>query len=224
MNINSLRPLGQLAQFNGVKCIGYGPAGSGKTPVVDTLPTPVVLAIEPGLLSVRNSKAPAWKGDTVERIDEFFDWFFGSAEAKKFDSLAVDSISEWCELVLALMLKRHSHGLKAYGEMAEKVLAIIAKLYFMPEKHMYLICKETHLEEQGAQKARPYFPGKEVYKEINHKFDLIMHAGLHTVPGAGIQKSFCTNATFDIHARDRSGKLNQYEPMDLNQIFRKAMQ
>lgn len=191
--------------------------------MAETAPNPVFCAIEPGLLSVRNSRIPAWKADNPKSIDEFFTWLFGSAESKKFDTVIVDSVSEWCELELAVAMIRNSHGLKAYGDMAEKVLATIAKLYFMPEKHLYLICKETHLEEQGAQKARPYFPGKEVYKEINHKFDLIMHAGLHNVPGAGIQKSFCTNATFDIHARDRSGKLNQYEPMDLGLIFNKAM-
>lgn len=224
MQAKDLRPLGQLAQFNGVKCIGYGPAGSGKTPVAVTAPKPVFLAIEPGLLSVRDATIPAWLADTPAKIEEFFNWLFGSHEAKNFDTVVIDSVSEWCELVLQKTMKANSHGLKAYGDMAEEVLKRITQLYYMPQKHMYLICKETNMEEQGVNKLRPYFPGKEVYKEINHKFDLIMHAGLHNVPNAGIQKSFCTNATFDIHARDRSGKLAQFEPMDLSYIFSKAIQ
>lgn len=224
MQAKDLRPLGSLAQFYGVKCIAYGPGGSGKSPVAETAPNPVYLAIEPGLLSMRHSKIPSWQGDTLERINEFMTWLFNSAEAKKFDTVIVDSLSEWCEMLLAKYMKINTHGLKAYGDMAEAFLKDAMKLYFMPQKHMYLIAKETAVEQGGALKRRPYYPGKEVYKEMDHKFDEILNLGLHTIPGVvGQQRAFCTGETFDIHARDRSGNLDLYEPPNLDVIFRKCM-
>jgi hypothetical protein len=108
--------------------------------------------------------------------------------------------------------------------MAEAFLKDAMRLYFMPQKHMYLIAKETTIEQGGTQKRRPYYPGKEIYKEMDHKFDEILNLGLHTIPGVvGQQKAFCTGETFDIHARDRSGKLDLYEPPNLTDIFRKCM-
>jgi hypothetical protein len=224
MRAADLKPLGSFARFYGVKCISYGPGGSGKSPVSETAPNPVYLAIEPGLLSMRQSVIPAWEGSTLERIDEFLKWLFESAEAKKFDTVIIDSLSEWCEMLLAKYMKLNAHGLKAYGDMAEAFLKDAMKLYFMPKKHMYLIAKETFIAQGEAQKRRPYYPGKEVYKELDHKFDEILNLNLHTIPGVvGQQKAFCTGETFDIHARDRSGKLNLYEPPNLTHIFNKCM-
>lgn len=224
MQAKDLRPAKAFAQRNGVKALVYGGPGAGKTPVFNTAPRPLLLAIEPGLLSMRNSDVPTWNAPTVERIEEFFLWFFQSAEAKQFDTLGVDSVSEMAEVYLAKMLVKHAHGLKAYGETAEAVLKHVNKLYFMPEKHLYLICKQTAEVENGVSKRRPYFPGKQLNAEIPHKFDEIFHLGLHNIPGVvGQQKAFCTADQFDLMARDRSGSLNMFEPPDLTAIFKKAM-
>lgn len=224
MQAKDLKPLGTFAAFYGVKCVAYGPGGSGKSPVANSAPRPVYLAIEPGLLSMRDSKIPAWQGDTLPKIDEFLTWLHNSAEAKNYDTVIIDSVSEWAEMLLAKYMKINTHGLKAYGDMAEAFLKDAMKLYFMPQKHMYLIAKETTIDQGGVLKRRPYYPGKEIYKEMDHKFDEILNLNLHTIPGVvGQQKAFCTSETFDIHARDRSGKLDLYEPPDLAHIFRKCM-
>jgi hypothetical protein len=225
MQAKDLKPLGSFAQFYGVKIIGYGPGGSGKSPVANSAPRPVYLAIESGLLSMRESKIPAWQGSDLTKINEFFTWLFSdSKEVANYDTVIVDSISEWAELILAQKMKTNSHGLKAYGEMAEEFLKTAIKLAMMPRKHMYLIAKETTISQGGAEKRRPYYPGKEIYKEMDHKFDEILNLNLHTIPGVvGQQKAFCTGETFDIHARDRSGKLNMYEPPDLGLIINKCM-
>ena len=53
MNINDLKPASALALRLGVKCVAYGPPGSGKTPISNTAPNPVMLVTEPGMLSMR---------------------------------------------------------------------------------------------------------------------------------------------------------------------------
>lgn len=224
MDQRSLKPAGTLAQFYGVKALVYGGAGSGKTPIFNTAPRPVLMVCEPGMLSMRNSTVPAWEANTVPKIEEFFKWFFESAESRNYDTLGIDSVSQMAEIILEDKLKIISHGLKAYGEMATAVMKNINKLYYFPQKHLYLIAKQMTVDESGVQKRKPYFPGKDLNVKIPHLFDLIMHLGLHNIPGVvGAQKAFCTAETIDLLARDRSGRLASYEPPNLTDIINKAM-
>lgn len=224
MNINSLKPAGQLAQKFGVKALVYGPPGTGKTPVFNTAPRPVLLVVEPGMLSMRDSNIPSFEAYTAPAVDEFFLWFFQSAEAKNFDTLGIDSVSQLAEIILTNELKINKDGRKAYGEMSRKVMENINKLYFFPNKHLYLIAKQTSIEEGGSLKRRPYFPGQDLNVKIPHLFDEILHLGMHSVPGMpGYTKAFCTAEQFDLLARDRSGRLAAYEPPNLTDLFNKAM-
>ena len=136
MQASDLRPAKEFAQLFGCKAIIYGPPGSAKTPIINTCPRPVLLAVEPGLLSMRNSNVPTWMAPNKARIDEFFKWFELSAETKNFDTLAVDSISQMCNI--ALDESKAKHGLAQYGEMADYVMPYLQRLYYMKEKHMYL--------------------------------------------------------------------------------------
>lgn len=224
MDIKSLKPVNQLAQRFGVKALIYGPPGSGKTPVFGTAPNPLLLLVEPGALSLRGQSFPAWEAYDVPKIEEFFQWFFNSKEASKFDTLGIDSVSQMAEIYLTHELKNWKDGRKAYGEMSRKVMEIINALYFYPQKHLYLIAKQSTSDEAGISKRRPYFPGQDLNVKIPHLFDLIMQLGLHNIPGVvGAQKAFCTTEQFDLLARDRSGNLAAYEPPNLTDIFRKAM-
>ena len=100
----------------------YGPPGSGKTPIINTAPRPVLLACEPGLLSMRGSTVPTFQAFTAKLIDDFFEWLFSSAETKNFDTLVVDSISQMCNIYLADAKTKSKHGLQQYGDMAERTL------------------------------------------------------------------------------------------------------
>jgi len=53
----SLKRTRDLAK-NGVKILVYGQAGSGKTSLIRTLPNPLVLSAEAGLLSIQDADLP----------------------------------------------------------------------------------------------------------------------------------------------------------------------
>src|ERR1700677_1235748 len=175
MNLQSLRPARDFAQNFGVKAVIYGPAGSGKTPIINTAPRPLLLATEPGLLSMRTSNVPTFCGYSASAIDEFFQWFFQSAETKNFDTLAIDSTSQMAEVYLQAALKTNKHGLAAYGEMATNTLKHLNTLYFTQYKHTYLIAKQEIISENGLTIRRPYYPGKQLPVELPHKYDQILH-------------------------------------------------
>ena len=225
MRMADLVPASKLANNYGAKCIAYGGPGSGKTPLVKTAPRPVMLVIEPGMLSMRDAtNVPAFEAYTVERINEFFKWLKESAEAKNFDTVCIDSVSQMAEVILEKKKKTISHGLKAYGEMAEDVLRILNDLYYLRNKHMYLIAKQDSYDEGGTSKRRPYFPGQDLKVKVPHLFDQILHIGPAMIPSVGndIPAIRC-KGTIDITARDRSGNLADLEPMNLTALFNKTM-
>ena len=224
MNITNLRPAKEFAVQFGFKSIIYGPPGSGKTPLLNTASRPLLLACEPGLLSMRNSNIPTYQAYDVKSIDEFFAWFFNSAETKNFDTLGVDSVSQMADIYLQDALKHNKHGLKAYGEMATLTMEQLRSVYFTRYKHTYLIAKETVInDENGFKMKKPYFPGQQLPVEIPHMYDAILHLGIHNISSAGQQKSFQCVGSSDILARDRTGSLAEYEPPDFGKLVEKAM-
>lgn len=223
MNLSDLKPASTYANMSGVKAIVFGPPGSGKTPVFNSAPRPLLLACEPGLLSMRGSQVPTFQAHTSEAIDEFFKWFWNSSEVKNFDTIGVDSVSQMCDIFLQKANKKNKHGLAAYGDMADDTMEILRPLFFMKEKHCYLISKQTVIRDNGIDVKYPYFPGKQLPTEVPHLFDMILHLGIHNVPSMGQVQSFQCRQSIDTLARDRSGKLNEFEPPDFGQIVRKAM-
>ena len=237
MQMSQLKAASQLARRYGVKATIYGGPGSGKTPLTNTAPRPVLLVTEPGMLSMRTSNIPAWEAYSPGLIAEFFDWFMKSKEAVNFDTLCIDSISNIAEIVLAEELIKVKHGLKAYGNMSERVMKICNDLYYMPQKHIAMIAKQCTVENgrqtmiQGGEivtepvmQKRPFFPGKDLNIKVPHLFDNVLHLGDVTIPGQPKPvRALRTKEIPEVFARDRLGNLAEIEQPDLSLLFAKAM-
>jgi hypothetical protein len=230
MQASDLKPAGDFARQYGVKSIAYGPPGVGKTPIINTAPNPVLLITEPGMLSMRGSTVPAFEAPTPQRVEEFFDWLFGSAESRKFDTVAMDSVSQWAEAIVSEELNKRTQsgnkadGKAAYGKMSERVMKRLNQLYFMQNKHTYLICKQTYVELQGVNSVAPSFPGKDLYTKVPHLYDAIFHVDRVMIPGMlQEQVALRTKGSLTVMARDRSGRLAEFEPPNLAAVFAKAM-
>lgn len=233
MNEADLRPARDFALQFGVKSVVYGKPGSAKTPVtVNTSPRPVLLASEPGMLTLKKSVCPTWPAFTPAKVDEFMLWFTSSHEAKNYDTLVWDSTSQSAEAYVAAELGtstkggNEQHGQRAYGKMSRWMMEHLMKLYFMPQKHIVLITKLNAAEINGAIYHRPYFPGKELNVRVPHLFDLVTVLGDWNIPGVlpSPTKAFRCREAFDYMARDRSGNLQEYEPPVMSQLFKKCMQ
>lgn len=232
MNQNDLRPAKQFAQQFGVKSVIYGGPGVSKTPTAaNTSPRPVLLLSEPGALTLKHSDVPTFPAFTPAKLDEFFLWFFSSAESANFDTLIWDSASQGAEIILDELLSgktsagNDAHGKKAYGTMARKMMSYFTKLYFMPAKHVVLITKLDKSDDNGTIYKRPYFPGRELNVRVPHLFDLVMCLGRYNIPGVtpSPTTAFRCHESFDTMARFRAGNLAEYEPPNLANIFAKVM-
>lgn len=216
---------GSCAQQFGVKSLVFGPPGKGKTPLINTAPNPIICLSESGTLSLRGSNVAAIEAYTPEAIKDFYDWLGSSAEARQFHTVGVDSLTQQCQIILQSEMPKHKDPRKAYGVMFDTMMKYINQLYFTKEKHTYLICKQTVTDEGGINVRLPAFPGNAISTEIRHLFDEILHLDLNNVPGqTGAVLSFRCHASYDCHARDRSGRLAEFEPPNLTQLFNKILQ
>lgn len=231
MDIRDLKAAGEHAQNFGVKAIVYGPAGTGKTPILNTAPRPVLLATEAGLLSMRGSKIPTYEAYTSQRVDEFFKWFFNSTETKNFDTLGIDSGSQMADIYLNAALTGTSkagnkvHGQAAYGDMARNTMEHLRTLFYTRYKHVYLICKEEIADVDYQSMRRPYFPGKVLPVDVPHLYDFILRLAKTNVPGInGEVLAFQCNGTMNVMARNRTGNLNDFEEPHFGKLVQKAME
>jgi len=238
MQMSHLKKASELARRYGVKATIFGGPGSGKTPLMNTAPRPVLLVTEPGMLSMRTSNIPAWEAYTPALVTEFFKWFMESKEASNFDTLCIDSISNVAELILMDELIKVKHGMKAYGNMSERVMKICNDLYYMPQKHIAMIAKQSTVENgrqtimQGGEiiyepimQKRPFFPGKDLNVKIPHLFDNVMHLSEVMIPGNQKPvRALRTKEIPEVFARDRLGNLDELEQPDLTKLFAKSMQ
>src|SRR5258708_3026765 len=211
MEAKDLRPATDFARNFGAKALIYGPAGTGKTPILNTAPRPLLLACEPGLLSMRGSQVPTWEAYTAARIDEFFKWFFNSAEVKNYDTLGIDSTSQMADIYLQEAKKTIKHGLQQYGKMAEDTMNHLRTLYFTRYKHTYLIAKEEIIQLNGSQMRRTYFPGQQLNNDIPFMYDCILHLNKYPIPNVGERLAFRCIGSYDVIARNRTGTLSEFE-------------
>ena len=220
MAIN-VKTTGSLAA-NGVKVLVYGQAGAGKTSLVKTLPNPIVLSAEGGLLSIQDADLPFIEIGDMDTLKEAYSWLAGSDEAKQYQSVALDSISEVAEVVLHHEMKKNKDGRAAYGEMNTTMQELIRAFRDLPGKHVYMSAKlEKSQDEMGKMLYNPGMPGKSLTQGLPYFFDEVLALRVEK-DGEGVtQRALMCDGDGLWLAKDRSGKLEAWEAPDLGAIIAK---
>ena len=102
---------------NGAKLLVYGQAGAGKTTLAATLPNPIILSAEGGLLSIQDANLPYIEVTSMATLMEAYSWLRDSHEAagnegcyshngaeralvsRECASALLDEHGEWAEIV-----------------------------------------------------------------------------------------------------------------------------
>ena len=223
MNIKQLKPAAELAQAFGVKCLAYGPPGSGKTPLIKTAPRPVLCVVEPGMLSMRDAhNVPAWEAYTPKAIDEFAAWLFGSAESRQFNTVGIDSVSQMAEIILTEELARNKDGRKAYGEMNEVIIKLVKAFRDIPKKNVILICQQAKVQDsEGRILYSASMPGKTLSPALPFLFDLVACLRVRKDENGEYKRAFQFEPDEIYDCKQRGGKVNAFEPADWSIIFNK---
>lgn len=207
---------------NGVKVLVYGQAGAGKTSLIKTLPAPLVLSAEGGLLSIADADVPFIEVSSMDTLKEAYQWVLNSDEAKHFQSIALDSISEIAEVVLNFEKKNTKDPRAAYGAMQEQMGDIIRGFRDLPGKHVYFSAKlEKTQDEMGRVLYAPSMPGNKVGQSLPYFFDEVLALRVERDAEGNSQRALMCESDGLWQAKDRSGKLSAWEAPDLGEIINK---
>ena len=211
----------------GVKLLVYGQAGAGKTSLIKSLPNPIVLSAEGGLLSIQDADLPYIEINDMDTLHEAYQWLTQSDEAKGFQSVALDSISEIAEVVLNAEKKRTVNGKpvdprQAYGSMQEQMADIIRAFRDLPGRHVYMSAKlEKTQDEMGRVLYAPSMPGNKTGQALPYFFDEVLALRVEKDSEGGTQRALMCDSDGLWLAKDRSGKLEAWEAPDLGAIISK---
>ena len=220
MAIN-VKTTGSMAA-NGVKVLVYGQAGAGKTSLIKTLPSPIVLSAEGGLLSIQDADLPFIEITSMTELQEAYTWLTSSDEAKSYKSGALDSISEIAEVCLNTEKKATKDPRQAYGAMQEQMADIIRAFRDLPGRHVYMSAKlEKTQDEMGRVLYAPSMPGNKTGQALPYFFDEVLALRVEKDGDGATQRALMCDSDGLWLAKDRSGKLDAWEAPDLSAVFAK---
>jgi hypothetical protein len=215
-----------LIQKAGVKCLVYGGAGVGKTRLSLTCPYPMVFSAERGLLSLKGSGIHAAEINTLQDLKEAHDWALRSADANNYHTFIFDSMTDLAETILVNEKKAAGKDpRKAYGNMADEIMQVFRNFRDYSMKHVVFIAQEERdKDENGMMMYQPSMPGQQVGRKspyiVDECFRLYQHKDMQTQQQWGVLR---TRISATEVAKDRSGKLAELEPPDMNYIFNKIL-
>lgn len=208
--------------LNGVKMCVFGFAGAGKTSLIPTLPSPIILSAEGGLLSIKESRLHYIEISSMADLKEAYGWLINSDEAKQFQSVALDSISEVAEVVLTDERKKSKDGRAAYGEMNTSMQELIRAFRDIPNKHVLMTAKlEKTADESGRILYSPSMPGKTLTQGLDYYFDEVMALRVEKDADGNYVRALMCDSDGLWRAKDRSGKLSMWEAPNLSEIINK---
>ncbi len=205
-----------------VKILVHGQSGVGKTTLIGTLPNPVVISAEGGLLALADLEIPYLNVTNMTELNEAYEWLASSKEADQFQSVAIDSISEIAEVVLNTEKKLTKDPRQAYGALQEQMTDLIRAFRDLPKKHVYMSAKtEKATDENGRILYSPSMPGNKLGQMLPYFFDEVLALRVERDSDGATHRGLMCDSDGLWTAKDRSGKLSAWEDAELGAIIRK---
>jgi hypothetical protein len=208
---------------SGVKLLVYGRPGIGKTRLISTAPSPVIFSAEAGLLTLNQFNLPFVAIKSLPDLYDAWRWTTQSAEAKQFQTICLDSLSEIAEVFLLdskVAMKKAKIDLRqSYGEMLDRMMELVRQFRDLPGKHVYFTAKQE-TSEVGMN--GPSMPGRKLGPNLPYYFDLVFQLERETNTNPPYHY-LRTQPDIMNTAKDRSGRLDPIERPDLTHIFNKVL-
>jgi phage nucleotide-binding protein len=204
-------------------CI-YGFPGAGKTYAASTLPgKTLILSAEAGLLSLsgREFNADVAEVKSVDDLREAYRLLDGGSH--DYQWVALDSFSEICEVLLSAEKAATKDTRQAYGRVIEVGMQM-GRAFRDLKMGVYFACKAERQKDEatGRQSVALSMPGAKLAQGIPYLFDEVFHLFVDKDKETG-ETTRWLQCIGDARAdcKDRSGRLDAYEPADLTHIVNK---
>ena len=219
-----IKTLAETIQPDKPKVLVYSFAGAGKTTLCSTLPGKcLIISAESGLLSLQGKM----EADVLEvsSIDDLRD-AYGLLKTgdHKYDWVCLDSFSEIAEVMLAHEKSQTKDARQAYGKVIEQGVALARAFRDLKGVGVYFTCKAERQKDEatGRIQVAISMPGARLAQSIPYLFDEVFCLITETDKETGETQRWlqtCSDARAD--CKDRSGRLDAYEPADLGHVVSK---
>ena len=152
---------------------------------------------------------------------EAYKWLSESDDAKQFNSVAIDSISEIAEVCLSTEKAIQKDPRAAYGEMQTTMAEIIRLFRDLPKNILMTAKLEKSQDEMGRMLYSPSMPGNKTGQSLPYYFDIVAALRVEKDAEGVIQRAMMLESDGLWQAKDRSGKLSSWEAPDLGAIIKK---
>jgi phage nucleotide-binding protein len=204
---------------NGIKMLVYGQAGAGKTSLIKTLPAPIVLSAEAGLLSIAGADIPYIEIHNFAELEEAYNYV--KNHSSEYGTVVLDSISEIAEVVLAAEKDKAKDPRQAYGALLDTMNAMIRAFRDLP-LNVYFSAKMDKIQDDTARiYYGPSSPGTKVSQALPYFFDEVFALRVEKNQEGTLERWLQTFPDGVYVAKDRSGKLQDFEKPDLGKIIQK---
>lgn len=210
------------ATASAIKLLVYGAAGVGKTSLIPTMPKPIILSAEAGLLSIAGADLPFVAIKSMDDLREAYSWLTTSDDAKGYKSIALDSISEIAEVCLESEKAKAKDPRQAFGEMATTMAQVIRMFRDIPDRHVLFTAKlDKSQDETGRMLYAPSMPGNKTGQALPYYFDIVAALRVEKDGDGNAQRALMCDTDGLWQAKDRSGKLDAFEAPDIGEIIAK---
>ncbi len=199
----------------------YGRSGVGKTTLIATAKKPLIISTESGLLSIADYDIPVIEIKDLDDFKEAYKFCKQKKILKKYDLIALDSISDIAETVLSHLKENVKDPRQAYGQLADSIGKLIRKFRDLDTSTYFIAKAEVYENAAGMQALRPSMPGKKLTNDIDYFFDVVLCLEINTDDEDKPYRYLRTQLTSTVNAKDRSNKLNAIEKPNLAYVMKK---
>lgn len=229
-----IKKTGEIATKRFVALI-VGPSGIGKTSLVRTLPEPeekiLLISAESGLACLDGTNIDVIEVDPsspTSSLEEIYGFLQKDSTKKKYKYIFIDSLTEIAQLIVS-ELKKDPHlgqpknALAMWGKYSELMTVIIKSYRDMSDYSVIFTCLDA-IEKDGLEKVESFnIQGTGIRNSIKAWYDLVLFYKIYKDEEGNHIRKLVTDIAESPLAKDRSGKLDQYEDANLSVIINKII-
>ena len=202
----------------GVNMLVYGQAGAGKTSLIATLPKPIIISAEGGLLSISDHDIPFVEIRNLDDLRGVYSYVMNDGGA--YESVAIDSLTEIAEIVLTTEKKNSKDPRQAYGALIDQMSLIVRNFRDMG-KNVYMTAWLDRIKDDmtGAMLYGPSMPGSKLGQSIPHFFDIVAALRVERDQQGEIYRALMCQTDGHWSAKDRTNTLAMWEQLHLGDII-----